>query len=69
MYGPKSGSRIASIPGRPPPPPGFPPPAPVPQPYPEPPVPEPEPLLPELEPDTILLPEPLPTGANVGFGA
>ena len=63
MYGPKSGSLIASIPGLPPPPPGFPPPAPEPLLYPEP---EPEPL--EPEPDASFEPEPLPTGASEGLG-
>src|SRR5574344_328666 len=53
IYGPKSGSLTASIPGRPPPPPGFPPPEPVPEPY----------------PDAILEPDPDPTGANDGLGA
>jgi hypothetical protein len=65
MYGPKSGSFMASIPGRPPPPPGLPPPEPDP-PCPEPvPVPEPEPVpFAVLEP----VPEPLPIGAREGLG-
>ena len=50
IYGPKSGSLIASIPGRPPPPPGLPPPEPEPPPLPEPlPVPVPVPVPLEVE--------------------
>ena len=67
MYGPKSGSRIASIPGRPPASTRVSASGPEPLPYPEPVPDDPEPVLPEPD-DASLFPEPEPTGASEGFG-